>query len=155
MRTTTASNYEAMLARHASWLVDVKRYAAQRYPARAADWQTPALENDWTMLDPPVRYFRDGQSFVTLEGWAAHDNAYTNPITVFTLPLGYRPPADIHVPHMHIAVVSGDNLAATVLIHVLATGEVQFDTGTSTLEVNTLPFDGIRFQSDPTEGLTL
>jgi hypothetical protein len=94
---------------------------------RAVSWQTPTLVNsfsNWGSGYAPVAYYMDSVGRVYLRG-AVQRPSNTQPLTIFTLDVGYRPlyQHDFQVPTWLASVLD------TGAISVLASGAVQLFGG--------------------------
>ena len=88
-------------------------------------WTTPALVNSWAHGNPVLRYRRSGAQ-VWLQG-VVGGGSETGPTTIFTLPAGLRPTADLT---MSVATYNADATAhAAGAIKVQASGAVVFVAG--------------------------
>lgn len=72
---------------------------AMWYPSSATGWTTMTpLATGWTPYSAswqPPRYKKGTDNFVTLSGLIKKSSAATNPETIFTLPVGFRPARDV------------------------------------------------------------
>lgn len=100
----------------------------------AAAWQTPTFQNSWVNFVPDggqqtVKYRKVGD-MIQLRGSCGNGTAGT----IFTLPTGYRPAADVYGPGYGLATTVGD-------FFIASTGVVSTAGGTPTL----VAFDGFEF----------
>jgi hypothetical protein len=113
-------------------------------------WIAPTLTNSWVDYGAPwttAGYRRDGNR-VTLKGLIKNGTVGSS---VFTLPVGYRPGADMHVPAHSSSTTTGAASAGTAHTHpvtdkgglnVYANGQVTPRTGSSNTNFSV---DGISF----------
>lgn len=82
----------------------------------------PAFAGAWVNFGAPwqaARFFKDTLGIVHVQGLVK--NGAAAPSTVFTLPAGYRPPADL--------IFASEAAAVYARLNVLASGVVQYGTG--------------------------
>lgn len=120
---------------------------------RVGDPGEPTLAANWTQGNAPYqlgyRKFPDGR--VLLRGWVTRSSAtFAFPVTVFTLPAGYRPPATRYYEKEHW---DNDGSFDMVRMAIFTDGQVQLIGTTTGASVSGAigsqqPFDGIEFDTE-------
>ena len=96
-------DFMAMLTRLRSDVDELQRLSASRWGSKRGSWHNvgdvgePAFQNSWVNrggTTRPARFRLDGD-VVRLEGAVSTG---TNGTTIFTLPAGYRPTAEVVIP---------------------------------------------------------
>jgi hypothetical protein len=131
-------------------LVDGKVPASQLpTPAPQEAWIAPTLVNSWakvlnTPANEPAGFYKDEFGIVRLRGWLANGTAGS----VFTLPVGYRPPlSSIHIARGQV----NSNFLSFLGISVSSAGTVFVVTNNGVGDgdtVQAVSLSGITFRAE-------
>lgn len=103
-------------------------------------WQTPTLVNSWTNFGgsfAPALYKKKASGTVVLKGTIANATVPAAGTTIFTLPVGFRPPENL-IFLQHFATTNPSTISTAARVTVLTDGTVRWDgvlTGSSPASV--------------------
>ncbi len=111
------------------------------------DWKTPTLTNNFLNVSSaynPVGYWKDGFNVVHLRGQVRNSWNGSQGLTIFTLPVGYRPP---YREAFLVGCFAPLLTTMTGRIDILTDGSVQCVNGASLGALTALLMDGITFRA--------
>lgn len=104
----------------------------------------PVLLNEWTNLglsDESAYYSKNGLNIVTIGGMIS-GGSVANPVTIFTLPAGYRPLKNRNFIVANAGTAGTENSVSRVMVR--SDGQVSLYKGNATWT----SLDGIRFEAE-------